>query len=226
MNIHPPSGRRSIGSSLADFEPDFDFVAPPPLPVEEFEERLRRIRREAVVAGHDALHRPHRHRRLVPHLERLSPLHLRLDARRRADHSDRRRTRRWCFLSFFTQSVLLPPGGEPVLVDDIRQIGPIGREYADRPGSSRRQDGRDLRRDPGRNGSGRAVRSDASATARPPRSGPGSTPSAASEVRPRQRHHRPHAKAAHAARDRHVPRGGRSWSASARRRPITSRGPA
>jgi hypothetical protein len=39
-------------------------------------------------------------------------------------------------LSFFTQSVLLPPGGEPVLVDDIWQIGPIGREYADRPGDS------------------------------------------------------------------------------------------
>jgi Xaa-Pro aminopeptidase len=39
-------------------------------------------------------------------------------------------------LSFFTQSVLLPPGGEPVLVDEIWQIGPIGREYADRPGDS------------------------------------------------------------------------------------------
>ena len=39
-------------------------------------------------------------------------------------------------LSFWTQSVLLPPGGEPVLVDEIWQIGAIGREYADRPGSS------------------------------------------------------------------------------------------
>ena len=39
-------------------------------------------------------------------------------------------------LSFFTQSVLLPPGGEPLLVDEIWQIGPIGREYADRPGDS------------------------------------------------------------------------------------------
>jgi Xaa-Pro aminopeptidase len=39
-------------------------------------------------------------------------------------------------LSFFTQSVILPPGGEPVLVERILQIGAIGREYADIPGSS------------------------------------------------------------------------------------------
>lgn len=30
----------------------------------------------------------------------------------------------------------LSPGGEPMLVDDIWQVGAIGREYADRPGSS------------------------------------------------------------------------------------------
>ena len=39
-------------------------------------------------------------------------------------------------LSFFTQSVILPPGGEPVGVEQIWQVGAIGREYADRPGSS------------------------------------------------------------------------------------------
>ena len=39
-------------------------------------------------------------------------------------------------LSFYTQSVILPPGGEPVLVERILQIGAIGREYADIPGSS------------------------------------------------------------------------------------------
>lgn len=39
-------------------------------------------------------------------------------------------------LSFFTQSVILPPAGEPMLVEDIWQIGATGREYADRPGSS------------------------------------------------------------------------------------------
>jgi Xaa-Pro aminopeptidase len=39
-------------------------------------------------------------------------------------------------LSFFTQSVILPPGGEPVGVDHILQIGAVGREYADIPGDS------------------------------------------------------------------------------------------
>ncbi len=39
-------------------------------------------------------------------------------------------------LSFFTEAVILPPGGEAMLVEDIRQVGAIGREYADRPGTS------------------------------------------------------------------------------------------
>ena len=49
-------------------------------------------------------------------------------------------------LSFFTQSVILPPGGEPVGVEEIWQIGAIGREYADRPGSSTGQDRRGRQR--------------------------------------------------------------------------------
>lgn len=120
---------------LADFEPDFDFVSPPPLPVDEFEERLRRIRREAVVAGHDALiihtdmvgwfHTSNAYLRYLCDWMREGVLIIPTDA-----------GKEMVLLSFFTQSVILPPGGEPVLVDDIRQIGPIGREYADRPGSS------------------------------------------------------------------------------------------
>jgi hypothetical protein len=51
----PPAGRRRIEAMLADFEPDFQFDAPLPLPLEEFEERLRKVRRECVVAGHDVL---------------------------------------------------------------------------------------------------------------------------------------------------------------------------
>ena len=47
------SGR--IERLLDGFEPSFEFIAPPPLPEAEFAERVRRIRREAVVAGHDAL---------------------------------------------------------------------------------------------------------------------------------------------------------------------------
>lgn len=44
-----------IGALLADFQPDFEFSAPLPLPLEEFEERLRKVRRQAVEAGHDAI---------------------------------------------------------------------------------------------------------------------------------------------------------------------------
>ncbi len=135
MNLHTPLGFRRIEALLADFQPDFDFVAPPPLPVEEYEERLRRIRREAVVAGHDALvihtdmvgwfHTSNAYLRYVCDWMREGVLIIPTD-------SDKPLT----LLSFFTQSVILPPGGEPVLVEDIWQVGAIGREYADRPGSS------------------------------------------------------------------------------------------
>ncbi|KGD74869.1 Xaa-Pro dipeptidase [Tatumella morbirosei] len=124
-----------IGSLLSDFQPDFDFTAPLPLPAEEFEDRLRRIRRQAVEAGHDAIivhagsvgwfHASNAYLRYICDWMREGVLIIPTD-------SDKPLT----LLSFFTQSVLLPPGGEPMLVDDIWQIGPIGREYADRPGDS------------------------------------------------------------------------------------------
>jgi Xaa-Pro aminopeptidase len=44
--------------------------------------------------------------------------------------------REMVLVSFFTQSVIIPPAGEPVGVKDIWQVGAIGLEYADRPGSS------------------------------------------------------------------------------------------
>lgn len=136
MTIHPTrAGAYRIGSLLADFQPDFDFAAPLPLPAQEFEDRLRRIRRQAVEAGHDALivhtggvgwfHTSNAYLRYVCDWMREGVLIIPTDA-------DKPLT----LLSFFTQSVLLPPGGEPVLVEDIWQIGPIGREYADRPGDS------------------------------------------------------------------------------------------
>jgi Xaa-Pro aminopeptidase len=135
MNMHSPGARRRIENLLADFEPDFDFVAPPPLPQAEYEDRLRRIRREAVVAGHDALivhtdmvgwfHTSNAYLRYVCDWMREGVLIIPTD-------SDKPLT----LVSFFTQSVILPPGGEPVLVEDIWQVGAIGREYADRPGSS------------------------------------------------------------------------------------------
>ncbi|SDB72604.1 Xaa-Pro aminopeptidase [Agrobacterium fabrum] len=136
MNITATrAGAYRIGSLLADFQPDFDFAAPLPLPVAEFEDRLSRIRRQAVEAGHDALivhtggvgwfHTSNHYLRYICDWMREGVLIIPTDV-----------DKPMMLLSFFTQSVLLPPGGEPVLVEDIWQIGPIGREYADRPGDS------------------------------------------------------------------------------------------
>ena len=136
MNVHrtSASGRR-IESLLADFEPSFEFTPPQPLPADEFAERVRRIRREAVLAGHDALvihtdmvgwfHTSNAYLRYVCDWMREGVLIIPTDS-----------DKEMVLLSFFTQSVILPPGGEPVGVEQIWQIGAIGREYADRPGSS------------------------------------------------------------------------------------------
>jgi Xaa-Pro aminopeptidase len=122
-------------SLLSDFEPDFTFLPPPALPEAEFAERLRRIRREAVVAGHDALvvhtgmvgwfHTSNAYLRYICDWMREGLLIIPTDS-----------DKPLVLLSFYTESVLLPPGGEPVLVDEIWQVGAIGREYSDRPGSS------------------------------------------------------------------------------------------
>jgi len=134
MHRIPASGRR-IESLLAGFEPDFEFSPPLPLPDDEFAERVRRIRREAVLAEHDALvihtdmvgwfHTSNAYLRYVCDWMREGVLIIPTDS-----------DKELVLLSFFTQSVILPPGGEPVGVDQIWQIGAIGREYADRPGSS------------------------------------------------------------------------------------------
>ncbi len=126
---------RSMESLLADFEPDFEFVPPPLLPDEEFSERLRRIRRAAVEGGHDALivhtdmigwfHTSNAYLRYICDWMREGVLIIPTDS-----------DKELVLLSFFTQSVILPPAGEPALVDQIWQIGAIGREYSDRPGSS------------------------------------------------------------------------------------------
>lgn len=128
----------NIEALLGDFEPDFEFVPAPLITEVEFEERLRRIRREAVVAGHDALlintnmvgwfHTSNPYLRYVCDWMREGVLIVPSDTGAPLT-----------LLSFYTQSVILPPGGEPMLVERILQIGAIGREYADIPGSSQQK---------------------------------------------------------------------------------------
>lgn len=118
---------------LADFEPSFAFEPVPPLPAEEFEERLRRIRRDAVVAGHDVLlvhadsigwcHTSNCYLRYVCDWMREGLLIIPTD-----------QDKPLVLLSFFSSSVILPPAGEPLLVEEIWQVAPWGREFLDRPG--------------------------------------------------------------------------------------------
>lgn len=120
---------------LEGFEPDFEFTPVNPLPEAEFAERLRQIRREAAVGGYDALvlhtdiigwyHTSNSYLRYTCDWFREGVLIIPTDA-------DRELT----ILSFWSSSVLLPPPGEPMLLDDIRQVGPWSRETWDRPGNS------------------------------------------------------------------------------------------
>ena len=120
-------------SLLDGFRPTFEFQPVDPLPEDEFAERLRHIRREATVAGHDVI---------LVHADsigsyRVSNSYLRYicDWMREGvlviptdDHLP------LTLFSFFSSSVLLPPAGEPVLVEDIWQVGTWGRETYNRPG--------------------------------------------------------------------------------------------
>ena len=123
---------------LEGFEPNFTFNPIDPLPREEFEERLRRIRREATVGNYDALvlhtdivgwyHTSNSYLRYVCDWTREGVLIIPTD-------QDKEPT----LLSFFTASVILPPPGEPVLVEDIWQVAPWGRESLDRPGNAQQK---------------------------------------------------------------------------------------
>ncbi|MCC6305169.1 MAG: aminopeptidase P family protein [Rhodobacteraceae bacterium] len=118
---------------LDGFRPDFEFEPVPPLPEAEFADRLRRIRREAVVAGHDAIlvhadgigsyKTSNSYLRYICDWVREGVLVIPTD-------DDRPLT----LFSIFSSSVILPPAGEPVLVEDIWQVGTWGRETYNRPG--------------------------------------------------------------------------------------------
>ncbi|MCO5733335.1 Xaa-Pro peptidase family protein [Rhizobium sp. SSA_523] len=120
---------------LDGFRPSFEFEPVGPLPESEFVDRLRRIRREAVVAGHDVI---------LIHADsigsyKVSNSYLRYvcDWAREGvlvipTDDDQPLT----LFSIFSSSVLLPPAGEPVLVEDIWQVGTWGRETYNRPGKT------------------------------------------------------------------------------------------
>ena len=125
---------RRMESLLSDFEPSFDFEGAPQLPESEYAERLRRIRRDATVAGHDAVlvhsslvgwyHTSNPYLRYICDWAREGVLIIPTDDAIAPQ-----------ILSFWTESVLLPPCGEPLLVEQIWQVAPWGRESLDRPGS-------------------------------------------------------------------------------------------
>ncbi|MDF3153884.1 Xaa-Pro peptidase family protein [Mesorhizobium sp. XAP10] len=118
---------------LEGFEPSFDFIPVDPLPEAEFVDRLRRIRRAAVVGEYDALivhtddvgwyHTSNSYLRYICDWSREGLLIIPTDIDKGLQ-----------LVSFFSDSVVLPPAGEPLLVDKIWQVGCWGREYADRPG--------------------------------------------------------------------------------------------
>ena len=132
---------------LADFEPSFDFVGAPQLPESEYADRITRIRRDATVAGHDAVlvhsslvgwyHTSNPFLRYICDWAREGVLIIPTDAAVAPQ-----------LVSFWTESALLPPVGEPLLVEDIWQVPPWGRENVDRPGSSLTEDRRSRRRNP------------------------------------------------------------------------------
>ncbi|WP_293855878.1 Xaa-Pro peptidase family protein [uncultured Alsobacter sp.] len=135
-----PSDRSAASSPrmenlLDGFEPDFTFQPVDPLPEAEFADRLRRIRREATVAGHDVI---------LAHADgigwyKVSNSYLRYIcdwAREGVLVIPTDEDQPLALFSIFSSSVLLPPAGEPVLVDDIWQVGTWGRESYNRPGKT------------------------------------------------------------------------------------------
>jgi Xaa-Pro aminopeptidase len=129
------TGSPRVEKLLADFEPSFDFVGAPQLPESEYADRITRIRRDATVAGHDAVlvhsslvgwyHTSNPFLRYICDWAREGVLIIPTDAAVAPQ-----------LVSFWTESALLPPVGEPLLVEDIWQVAPWGRENVDRPGSS------------------------------------------------------------------------------------------
>jgi Xaa-Pro aminopeptidase len=118
---------------LDGFEPDFEFEPADCIPVDEFADRIMRLRREATIAGHDVLlvhtsgvgyfSTSNNYLRYACDWAREGLLIIPTDAEYGLQ-----------LLSFYTEAALVPPPGEPVGVEAIWQVGPVGREFSGRPG--------------------------------------------------------------------------------------------
>ena len=129
MSSHGPE------ALLHGFEPDFAFTPAPRIADSEFAARIERVRREATVAGHDALlvhangapryTTTNNYIRYACNWEREGLLIIPTDADRGLH-----------LLSFFNDAAIMPPAGEAVGVEAIWQVSPLGREYSGRPGNA------------------------------------------------------------------------------------------
>ncbi|MEV5008767.1 Xaa-Pro peptidase family protein [Streptomyces sp. NPDC056159] len=129
-----PVDYRRMESLLRDFEPSFEFEPAEQITEDEYADRIERIRRDATVAGYDATlvhsslvgwyHTSNPFLRYICDWMREGVLVIPTDADQPLE-----------LLSFWTESAVVPPGGEPLLVGEIWQISPFGRESVNRPGS-------------------------------------------------------------------------------------------
>ena len=120
---------------LDGFAPTFEFTPVDPLPASEYETRLRRILRDAVVHDYDAIiinaesygwyHTSNPYLRYVCDWAREGVLLIPTDAPEAS-----------ILFTFYSDSALVPPPGEPTWVDDIRQVGGWGRHFFDLPGDT------------------------------------------------------------------------------------------
>ena len=129
-----PVDYRRMEKLLRDFEPSFDFEPAGQIAESEYADRISRIRRDATVAGYDATlvhsslvgwyHTSNPYLRYICDWMREGVLVIPTDDDQPLE-----------LLSFWTESAVVPPGGEPLLVDRIWQVSPFGRESVNRPGS-------------------------------------------------------------------------------------------
>lgn len=119
---------------LDGFEPDFDIDYAPPIPEDEFHERMTRLRRAAAVAenevtlvhtdGANGFQTSNTYVRWLCDWAREGLLVIPTDPALDVH-----------LFSFYTESVLLPPQGEPIGVAEIWQISPFSIEYGGRAGN-------------------------------------------------------------------------------------------